>query len=315
MESTDKISVKWNYFDRDLKYSFSQLRNDIEFADVTLVCEDGLQVLAHKVVLASMSPFFMNVLKINKHPHPLIYMRGVNSENLVAIVDLLYHGEMSIDWENLAVVLSLAEELQLHGFNGNFLPGECFWDFGKKANEEEETVGVGRKTVIKKGILSYNTETLYQSLGFSEKESLKEPEIAPTEIKHDPKGMLSLNIEPQELNRMENQIKTERDDNFPFGQLLTEHDSYKLQMEQLDEKIGTMMEFSKNFIPTKPGQRNRKERKRICKLCGKEDKMGDIKRHIEAKHFTGLLHLCGICGHILGTRYKLARHKSKQHGK
>ena len=315
MEITEKISVKWNFFDRDLRYSFSQFRNDIEFADVTLVCEDGLQVLAHKVVLSSKSPFFMNVLKRNKHPHPLIYMRGVNSENLVAIVDLLYHGEMSIDRENLSVVLSLAEELQLHGFTGNFLQGEYSWDIGKDANKEEEAVGVGRQTVIKKGILSHNSNTLDQSLGSSEKGRLKEPEIAPTEMKHDPKGMLSLNIEPQELNRMENQIKTERDDNFPFGQLLTEHDSYKLQMEQLDEKIGTMMEFSKNFIPTKPGQRNRKERKRICKLCGKEDKMGDIKRHIEAKHFTGLLHLCGICGHILGTRYKLARHKSKQHGK
>ena len=114
---------------------------------------------------------------------------------------------------------------------------------------------------------------------------------------------------------MENLIKSERDDNFHFDHIMTEPEGYKLQMEQLDAKIGSLMEFSENFIPTKPGQRNRKERKRICKLCGKEDKMGDIKRHIEAKHFTGLVHLCGICGRILGTRYKLARHKSKQHGK
>ena len=63
-----------------------------ENADVTLACEDGKQVEAHKVILASSSPFFHNFLKRNKHPHPLIYMRGVKSDDLLAIVDFLILG-------------------------------------------------------------------------------------------------------------------------------------------------------------------------------------------------------------------------------
>lgn len=47
----------------------------------------GHQIEAHKVILASFSPFLMELLKKNKHPHPLIYMRGLMSEDLVAIVD------------------------------------------------------------------------------------------------------------------------------------------------------------------------------------------------------------------------------------
>ena len=314
MESREKISVKWKDFEQNIKYEFSQLRSDVEFADVTLVSEDGRQVLAHKVVLASRSQFFMNLLKRNKHPHPLICMRGVSAGNLVAIVDLLYLGEMSIDRENFSAVLSLAVELQLNGFNGDFFQGEYSRYFGKEPNKE---LAPSRKTVIKKGVSSHNaSDTWDQSLGSTSKNGiLKEPVIAPTEIEHDSNHILSQNADSQELNEMENLIKTEGDENFHFEQLMAEPDGYKLQMEQLDEKIGGMMEFSENFIPTKAGQRNRKERKRICKLCGKEDKMGDIKRHIEAKHFTGLLHLCGICGQILGTRYKLARHKSKKHRK
>ena len=65
---------------------------DKEFTDVTLACEDGKQVEAHKVILAASSPFFKDILKRNKHPHPLIYMRGLKSEDLLAIIDFLYFG-------------------------------------------------------------------------------------------------------------------------------------------------------------------------------------------------------------------------------
>merc|ERR1712208_259969 len=94
------------------------LREDNDFVDVTLVCEDGQQVEAHKVILASSSPFFQKLLGRNKHPHPLIYMRGVKSDDLLAIVDFLYCGEANVFQENLDSFLAVAEELQLKGLMG-----------------------------------------------------------------------------------------------------------------------------------------------------------------------------------------------------
>ena len=73
---------------------------------------------AHKVILAASSPFFRNLLKMNKHPHPLIYMRGVKSENLLAVVDFLYRGEANVYQENLDSFLAIAEEFQLKGLMG-----------------------------------------------------------------------------------------------------------------------------------------------------------------------------------------------------
>ena len=66
------------------------MRGDNNFSDVTLACEDGQQVEAHKVILAASSPFFQKLLGRNKHPHTLIYMRGVKFDDLLAIVDFLY---------------------------------------------------------------------------------------------------------------------------------------------------------------------------------------------------------------------------------
>ena len=44
-------------------------------------------------------------------------MRGIKSEDLLAIVDFLYYGEAKIYQENLDTFLSIAEELQLKGLN------------------------------------------------------------------------------------------------------------------------------------------------------------------------------------------------------
>jgi len=115
----EKLCLKWNDFQENAISAFGTLREDREFADVTLACEDGQQVEAHKVILASSSPFFLNLLKRNKHPHPLIYMRGLKSEDLVAMIDFLYFGEAKVNQENLDSFLAVAEEFQLKGLMGS----------------------------------------------------------------------------------------------------------------------------------------------------------------------------------------------------
>ena len=115
----EKLCLKWNDFQENAISAFGTLREDREFADVTLACEDGQQVEAHKVILASSSPFFLNLLRRNKHPHPLIYMRGLKSEDLVAMIDFLYFGEANVYQENLDSFLAVAEELQLKGLMGS----------------------------------------------------------------------------------------------------------------------------------------------------------------------------------------------------
>ena len=115
---SEKLCLQSNDFQENIKSAFGNLREDNDFTDVTLACEDGQQVEAHKVILAASSPFFQKLLGRNKHPHPLIYMRGMKSEDLLAIVDFLYRGEAKIQQENLESFLAIAEELQLKGLMG-----------------------------------------------------------------------------------------------------------------------------------------------------------------------------------------------------
>ena len=113
------VSLKWNEFSENVSGSFKELKQDKEFCDVTLASEGDQQIEAHKVILAASSPFFKNMLKRNKHSHPLIYMRGIKANDLTSIVDFIYHGEVNINQDNLNDFLAIAEELQLKGLTGS----------------------------------------------------------------------------------------------------------------------------------------------------------------------------------------------------
>ena len=116
---SEKLCLQWNDFHENVKVAFQNLRSDKHFTDVTLAFEDGQQVEAHKVVLVSSSPFLQNLLEKNKHPHPLIYMKGLKFENVSTILDFLYSGEANVYEENLDSFLAIAEDLQLKGLMGN----------------------------------------------------------------------------------------------------------------------------------------------------------------------------------------------------
>ena len=115
---SEKLCLQWNSFNENVNPAFGRLRSDKEFTDVTLACEGGQQMEAHKVILASSSPFFEKILKKSKHPHPLIYLKGFRAKDFVSILDFLYFGEANVFQNDLDSVLAIAEEIELKGLTG-----------------------------------------------------------------------------------------------------------------------------------------------------------------------------------------------------
>ena len=116
--ANEKLCLKWDDFQDVLQASVGELRDDTDFTDVTLACEDQ-SVKAHKVILSACSPFFKRLLKSYPHPQPLVYLRGIKAAEMVAIVDFIYHGEANIFQEQLEGFLALADEFELKGLSGN----------------------------------------------------------------------------------------------------------------------------------------------------------------------------------------------------
>jgi len=115
MGSTDEqFCLRWNDFQQCIKSTFQDLRDDTDFLDVTVSC-DGEQVKAHKVILSACSVTFRNLLKKNPAQHPVIVLWDVNPNDLAAIMDFMYHGEVNVKQENLNSFLAVAERLRVRG--------------------------------------------------------------------------------------------------------------------------------------------------------------------------------------------------------
>ena len=121
-------------FEQRAKNAFKDLTHTHDFVDVTLVSDDNQQFKAHKVILGSGSSFFREILGSNPHPHPLIFMRGVDSASLAAVLKLMYLGEVEVMRESLEKFINLAKELHLEGLQES----EHHIVRNDQGNEEEE---------------------------------------------------------------------------------------------------------------------------------------------------------------------------------
>ena len=118
MAALEKFCLRWNDFETNVSQAFRELREEKDFFDVTLACEDS-QVSAHKVILSACSPFFKTVLRRNQHEHPLLYLKGVKYQELVAVLNFMYHGEVTVAQKELNSFLAVAEELKVKGLTQN----------------------------------------------------------------------------------------------------------------------------------------------------------------------------------------------------
>merc|ERR1719186_2411349 len=123
MTSSEKFCLKWNEFEANIGIAFRELREDKDFFDVTLACDDE-QIQAHKVILSACSPFFRKVLKRNRHEHPLLYLKGVKYRDITALLNFMYHGQVNVAQEELDSFLTIAEDLQIKGLTQNTTKGE-----------------------------------------------------------------------------------------------------------------------------------------------------------------------------------------------
>lgn len=118
MASAEKFCLRWNDFESNISVAFRELREEKDFFDVTLACEDS-QVSAHKVILSACSPFFRNVLRKNPHQHPLLYLKGVKYQEMLSVLNFMYQGEVNVAQEELNSFLAVAEDLRVKGLTQN----------------------------------------------------------------------------------------------------------------------------------------------------------------------------------------------------
>jgi len=350
MVSAEKFCLRWNDFESNISVAFRELREDKDFFDVTLACDDE-QIQAHKVILSACSPFFRTILKRNSHDHPLLYLKGVKYIDLVSVLNFMYHGEVNVSQEELNSFLAIAEELKVKGLTQNkseSLPNEREELAASTTKLPREPAAIEQMKPMKRP-LSLPVEA-QQRARISTVQSLSVDVPSPSHTTPAPRlttagegpGPGRLNtIEPlyqqggdnydiQELVPVKEEPDIPQDqegDHDQLGQAVENsmamyeenyaaYDNYEDNSEQnYDDAMMTAAKVDENKALSDliSSYIVKVEGGWQCTECGRVDTKGHLVEHVETSHLEGVEYFCQFCGIKKSSRATLRRHVNYSH--
>jgi len=296
--ASEKFCLKWNDFEANISSAFREIRDDKDFFDVTLACENDEQISAHKVILSACSPFFRNILRRNQHQHPLLYLKGVKYSDLLSVLNFMYHGEVNVAQEELNDFLSIAEELRVKGL----------------------TQGGGQQGTKRPKSPVSSKPSVPAAKRPRPPDPIKQPQISAPEVDDDIQEVLPVKTEPGASSSMTPAVG--HLGQAPGSHLATyDEENYGeySQFEEQQEFDGSMVDFNQTGVD---GNKDYNEMIAqlegnegfICLVCNKTaSKKGNLKKHIESMHILVDVQTCRYCGKQLKNKNSLQNHISLIH--
>ncbi|XP_023339280.1 protein tramtrack, beta isoform isoform X7 [Eurytemora carolleeae] len=309
---TEKFCLKWNDFESNISLAFREIRDEKDFFDVTLACDDD-QLQAHKVILSACSPFFRNILKRNPHQHPLLYLKGVKYSDLQSVLNFMYHGEVNVAQDELNSFLAVAEELRVKGLTQNNSGST------KKENSAPKSPPSKSRASESAAPAPKRPRPNPPAPAFIQDDDIQE--VVP--VKSEPRDIASVPSDPYSNNTAiatsnQHQLQTEEDayeDNYEdYEGYDQSYDSTMMDpnmtgdgnKDSVDDELFCPNDLYR-FIEKKDGGN-------ICTICYDFNHLTAtcVRNHVESKHFPGrFTYTCPVCSQSFDTKTKLNNHKKK----
>jgi len=336
--ASEKFCLRWNEFENNISQAFKELRDDKDFFDVTLACDDE-QIQAHKVILSACSPFFRSILRRNPHQHPLLYLKGVKYSDLQSVLNFMYHGEVNVAQEELNSFLAVAEELRVKGLTQNTQQSS-------QSNKPKQTYPVPPKSPAPQKTRPPDREPLQQP-----KRAKPSPAPIPSYTTADDdeiQEVVPVKSEPHDINNsavnvyehphqapVQSQVAPHPHSLAPAQTQLVQDDSLHYAGDESYEDYGGY-EGDQGYggleqnISAADGNKgtdflnkyiNKVEEPTgsqfQCTICWKNHKQKPhAQNHVESKHFPEMfVYTCHICNLTFNGRNKFYVHNSKFHKK
>jgi len=311
--SSEKFCLRWNDFESNISSAFIELRQDKDFFDVTLACDDE-QIQAHKVVLAACSPFFRNILRRNHHQHPLLYMKGVKYSDMQGVLNFMYHGEVNIAQEELNSFLSVAEDLKVKGLTQN------------QPSTKEST---GRQQPT--GVSSPSTNKHQRVPPVRDQATpVQQPYKPAVHDDDDIQEVVPIKSEPQPLvpQQTQAQVYSSPDEGQAVAtyQEETGYEDYGDYQDQGYTETDNTMDLSMSMHGAQTGKgtgtkvfqdyisKSDQTSGWKCTICGKESAQKvNLVKHVESVHFPVFSYECKFCGKSFSAKNSLYAHVSRTH--
>jgi len=311
--ASEKFCLRWNDFESNISTAFRELRDDKDFFDVTLSCDDE-QIQAHKVILSACSPFFRGVLRRNPHAHPLLYLKGVKFSDLTAVLNFMYHGEVNVAQEELNSFLAVAEELRVKGLTQNNQSGNNSSSSSKKepfsaaprpqaaAPRLPDPVPPPKKPrpAAAPTYATHDDDDIQEVMPTVKTEPLQAAAAAPEPYQQQEQG--------GQLQQVDDGMGYDEEGYEDYGQYGAEG-GYEGTLVDADGNKGNVLDlqspedFKKYIVKTDRGQ--------TCSICQEfsHSSKSNVRKHIESRHFpNSFSYTCAYCDTVVGTQMALDKH-------
>jgi len=330
----EKFCLRWNDFETNLSSAFRDLRADKDLFDVTLSCGvDTLQ--AHKLVLSACSDMFRTMFRKSQpgsgQGHTILYLRGVHSADMQAVLDFMYHGEVSVAQEELNSFLSVAEDLKVKGLTqkqSDNAPTPKVPEFTERKVQESNNSPYSNYEP-KRSKPEYTSQIApappKRPRPPPPKPSLPPPEPEIQEIVPVKTEPVAAPIAPYQevatIDHIEDTVEEHAVDTYD-GYAGYEDDGYQYQENDVGQYTdGQALDTSRGNDDRVDLQdyiikvTNFGSDKFSCTLCGKENNQkGNLVRHVESVHFPNkFTHECKYCNQIFSAKSSLYTHISNKH--
>ena len=302
-ESAVNFNIEWSGFSEYCTSLMSREEN-IEFCDVTLVCDDGAKLNAHQIFLVTSSSVLKSILSNNKHPNPTVYLSGVQMKDMSSLLDFIYKGETSLQQDNLQNFLDLADNLRIKGLNNKTTPNN---------SEKYNSTSLSNTRSEKEGINI--DQDLFTIVSKSDKklavQMIEVKEFKMTKNTSDTFGNSRETTENlQALYKKEEHDKMQILDNTMSKYIKNtidplENPHFSCSRDETDVAMQILSMIERHDKSEKPGKHKHKYRCNVCNRVSRDK--SDCMRHVE-KHINGLIYSCLVCSHTTSTKSGIKAH-------
>ena len=298
------------------------VKNETNMVDVTIACDDGQKIQAHRIILSAGSLFFRNIFTTFKHPHSFIFLSGIRKRDLLNAIEFLYNGEIKMSKGELKNFLDVAHKLQIQGIGNTDIRQTEINDDDNFSNStinsdsmRKMDGGLSLEDELSEGEHTKKTEECFRADKILKKEQ-------DNEKVNDDDNDIDIDFQKKETYGMEINTLPDQD----IGDLLNEKvEKYVEKLSNQDHQHRGTNQY--NLPPSteellrenvKDDNNMIAELERIddlweCKYCGKSFvKKNHAKSHVEI-HMKNVLYSCQICNKTFRTKDSFRVHSRNAH--